>query len=442
VLAAPAQTRSRHPALGRLPGHLLGLVSWLLSLAFLVWAARLAILEGYVYEIPKGFSGDFVATLNLAFPWWFDGTNIFYGPIFVLEYRLLVAPRLLQAADFARLNFVLLGAAFVCTWLATFGRRQPRLAVVILGLWLAYHGTVEALANTAHLEMLELAMIALALVLATRRRPGLAGVALGVAVAAKTLPALFLPYLALTRRWRMLACAAAVSAGLLLAVCWLQSVSPWQGALDLLYQGGNLTDIEYTEYAYTVRADVARVLTAGQGTLSADQARLAIATHAAVGLSVMVLVGLVLVRARRARRHDALSTGVVAATMLVVAPSAHPASFIFLLPGLTAGAAEVLARTRSVHTIGLAAALAAGFIFSGFDQPFFLSQRLLGIGGVVPAHWLSWHLPTLALLTTIGALCALLVTAHRSEQAPLIRAPHERASDVECRAASLRSGAR
>src|SRR5919202_6757231 len=151
--------------------QLFSLVAWCVCLGFLAWAARVDYLEGYVYEIPKQFSGDFIQTAKLAFPWWFDGTNIFYGPVFVLEYRLLFAPHVLQPIDFARANFILLGIAFVCTWLATFGWRQPRLAILVLALWLAHHATVEALANTSHLELLELATIGLALLLAIRNRP-------------------------------------------------------------------------------------------------------------------------------------------------------------------------------------------------------------------------------------------------------------------------------
>jgi hypothetical protein len=55
-------------------------------------------------------------------------------------------------------------------------------------------------------------------------------------------------------------------------------------------------------------------------------------------------------------------------------------------------------------------ALIAGYTFTGFDQPFFLSQRLFGFGIVVPQHWLAWHLPSLGLLLTMASLAVLLIT--------------------------------
>jgi hypothetical protein len=187
-------------------------LSWLVPLAFLVWAARLAFLEGYVYEIPGNFLGDFTRTAELGAPTWWTGQGIFYGPIFVLEYKYLFAPQIVTAAGFARLDFVLFGLAFVCLWLALFGARRVRLALFVLAAWLAHHMSIEAFANTAHLEVLELALISIALLLAVRGYHYSAGASLGLAIATKTLPGLFLPYLLITRRWRMLA-AAVASAG-------------------------------------------------------------------------------------------------------------------------------------------------------------------------------------------------------------------------------------
>ena len=50
------------------------------------------------------------------------------------------------------------------------------------------------------------------------------------------------------------------------------------------------------------------------------------------------------------------------------------------------------------------------YYLTGFDQPFFLVQRLFGFGIVVPEHWLAWHLPTLGLLLTLITLTVLLLS--------------------------------
>src|SRR5262249_20316230 len=168
--------------------HIAPLVlSWLVPLVFLAWAARLVLVEGYLYPLENGFSGDFTRTAALGAPQWWTGQGIFYGPLFVLEFRYLLQPDVLSGADFARFDFVLFGLAFVCAWRALFGVTRIRLAVLVLALWLVHHASVEAFSNTAHLEVLELTFMCAGLWLAVRGNSGLAGVGLGLAAATKTL---------------------------------------------------------------------------------------------------------------------------------------------------------------------------------------------------------------------------------------------------------------
>jgi hypothetical protein len=269
--------------------------------------------------------------------------------------------------------------------------------------------SVEAFANTAHLEVLEFALICLAIFLATRGNALGAGASLGLAVATKTLPGLFLPYLALTRRWRMLS-AAVVCAGVpFLLVCWIQGITPWDGLIALIYQGGNLTKLEYSEYEYTPRAEIARMLAGDGGVVTVEQAQLAIALHWVIAAVTIAVVAWVLVNARAAGRTAyGLAFGLIAAAMLLVSPSAHAPYYIFLLPGLTAVLAALLQRSFTVRTLALWLALAMAYVFTGFDQPFFLGQRVFGFGAVVPQHWLAWHLPTLGLLLTLTSLAVFL----------------------------------
>jgi hypothetical protein len=394
-------------------GLALQVLSWLIPIAFVVWAARLTFLEGYLYEIDKDFLGDFTRTAALGAPTWWTGQGIFYGPIFVLEYRFLLEPGLLSGVDFARLDFVLFGLAFACVWLALIGRRRPRLLIFALAAWLANHASVEAFANTAHLEVLELLFICLAILLAVREIDLGAGASLGLAIATKTLPGLFLPYLAITRRWRMLFGACFLFGALFLVVCAIQRISPWDGLYSLVYQGGNLTKLEYSEYEYTPRAEIARLLAGPGGVVSAEQGQLAIGLHWVIALGVIAVVAWVLLRARVGPRTYGLLFGLVAAAMLVVAPSAHPSYYIFLLPGWTAILAELLRRPALAETLAHWVGLLTAYVFVGFDQPFFLAHRLFGIGLVVPENWLAWHLPSLGLLITLTSLAVLVLTVER-----------------------------
>jgi hypothetical protein len=394
-------------------------LGWLASIAFCLWAARLLVLEGYLYVAAEQFTnGDFPRTANLGSPEFWSGQGIFYGPIFVLEWRYLLAPGLVPYAEFARLNFVLLALAFACTWLALFGPRRPRLALVTLGAWLAHHSMVEAFAYTSHLELLELTCLSAALWLAVRGRDGFAGTAFGLAIATKTLPGLYLVYLVLARRWRMALFASAVAAAFLLLVCAIQGIAPWDGAISLLYQNGNLTKMEFSEYEYSPRADFARAFAGASGVLTAEQAQLAIGLHFALSILSVVLAGWVVVRTSLGPRTYGLFFGLVATVMLIVSPSAHVHYYIFLVLAWTAMLAELLRRPRSPWSALLWGALAASYIFTGFDQPFFLANRLFGVGLVVPEHWLAWHLPTLALFLTGIAVSVLMLTGAPAGAAP------------------------
>ena len=390
----------------------LTILSWLVPLAFLAWAARLAFLEGYYYEIDKDFLGDFTRTAALGAPTWWTGHGLFYGPIFVLEYRFLLDPQVMSGGDFARLDFALFGIAFACVWLALFGLQRLRLAIFVLAAWLAHHMSIEAFANTAHLEVLELALISVALLLAVRSLAQSAGAALGLSIATKTVPGVFLVYLALTRRWRMLASATAVAGGFFLAVCWLQGISPWDGMIALIYQGGNLTKLEYTEYEYTPRAEIARMLAGPGGLVTPEQAELAIGLHWALAVIALVFAAWVLVRARIGPPTYGLMFGLILAVLLIVAPSAHAPYYIFLLPAWTAILAALVGRPLSALELGLWVGLTVAYTFTGFDQPFFLAQRLFGFGIVVPQNWLAWHLPSIGLLLTLACLAVLLLQSN------------------------------
>jgi hypothetical protein len=402
---------------GKLLSTVILILSWLIPLALLAWAVRLSVVEGYLYPARGDFAGDFTRTADLGTIWW-TGSGIFYGPIFVLEYLYLLAPNLLTGADFARLDYVLFGLAFLLTWVALFGAVRPRLAILVLALWLVHHASVEAFSNTAHLEVLEFTFLCAALLLAVRERLGSSGVTLGLAVATKTLPALFVPYLALKRQWRMLIGMLASGGILLLIVCWIQQISPWDAVLALIYQGGNLTKVQTTEYEYTLRADFARILAPGSATLTDEDAWLAIGLHWAVAIAAMLFAAWAFFRVALDRKTWGLAIGLISALMLVVAPSAHVAYYIFLLPAWTAMLAELLRRPLTRLSIVFWAALVGGYTFTGFDQPFFLSQRLFGFGRVVPENWLPWHLPTLALLLTVAALGFMLLTMSRPSVVP------------------------
>src|SRR5262249_8061715 len=162
--------------------------------------------------------------------------GLFYGPIFVLEWKFVLYPGYLSIVDMAHIDLALFAVSFVCTLAAVFDRIRRRLFVLLLAAWLANHVTITLFAAVQHLGVLELTALSLTLVLLQRERLGAAGASLGLAVATKTLPVIFLPYLAILRQWRALAFASAVAGALLLVACVVQGVTPWDGVVMLLNQ--------------------------------------------------------------------------------------------------------------------------------------------------------------------------------------------------------------
>jgi hypothetical protein len=394
-------------------------VTWVAVVAFLVWALRLAVIEGYLYPAANDFAGDFKFAITgetLGPGEWWAGRGLFYGPVFVMEWRFILYPGYLSIADVAHIDIALLALAFGCTWAALFDRFRPRLFVGLLAAWLASYLTIALLAAVQHLEVLELAGLALALLLLQRGRSTAAGLSLGLAVATKTLPVVFLPYLAIMRRWRTLGLATGLAGILFLIACVVQGVAPWDGVAMLLNQGENLAKTKATEYELGLRAFLIRLLTSGQGNPTAEQVQFAFGVHAAVSLATVLLTAVVVGRTAQTRRSLPLAWGLIATTMLIVAPVTHIFYYVFLLPAWTALLADLIDRPLGGFTAGQWIALVTSYVLMGFDQPILLANRLFGVGQVMLDHWLSF-IPLALLLTASALAAALLVDYPRGRSA-------------------------
>jgi hypothetical protein len=397
-------------------------LSWLAVLAFLVWAVRVAFIEGYLHPLANGFVGDFRSAVTgegLPPGEWWAGRGLFYGPIFVLEWKLALYPGYVSVVQVAYLDLALFSLSFICTWAAVFGRIRPRLLVLVLAAWLANIITVELFAAAQHLEVLELAALSVALLLLQRGREGAAGATLGLAIATKTLPVVFLPYLVILRRWRVLALAAGVSAALLLIACIVQGVSPWDGVLMLLNQGSNLSKTKATEYELGLRAFFIRVLTAGAGDPTPLQTQIAFGLHAVVSVVVVLWAGVVVWKSNQSARSLALGWGLIATTMLVVAPVTHIFYYVFMLPAWTAVFADLVDRKLTWITGLQWVALVAGYAFMGFDLPFLILHRWFGLSQFIIDHWLSF-IP-LSLLLTVVVVSSAMLLYHPAQRPELLR---------------------
>jgi hypothetical protein len=409
----PGWPSSARPLAGGLRRWLWRATSWLLVLLFLAWALRLVAIEGYLYPATNAFAGDFkFAITGESLPpgeWW-AGRGLFYGPIFVLEWKYLLYPGRVSITDVAHLDLALFALSFLCTWLTAFDRLRPRLLLMVLAAWLANSVTITLLAAAQHLEVLELATLAVALLLLQRHRPRTAGLSLGLAIATKTLPVVFLPYLIIMRRWSTLALASALASCLLLVACAVQGVTPWDGIAMLLNQGENLNKTKATEYELGLRAFMIRYLTNGLGNPTPAQTALAFGVHAVVSLLVAAWTALVVWRSEHGPRSLPLIWGLIATTMLVVAPVTHIFYYAFLLPAWTAALGHLVDRRLTWATAIQWLMLAASYVLMGFDQPFLLVNRLFGLAQPIIDHWLSF-IP-LVLLLSLALLSAALLASY------------------------------
>jgi glycosyl transferase family 87 len=392
-------------------------LSWAAVLAFLVWAVRVAAIEGYLHPSEVGFVGDFRSAITgegLPPGEWWAGRGVFYGPIFVLEWKLFLYAGYVSIPQMWFVDVALLAISFICTWVAVFGRVRPRLLTLTLALWLANIITVELLAAVQHLEVLELAALSLALLLVQRGRDLPGGLSLGLAVATKTLPVVYLPYLVILRKWRALVAATIVAAALLLITCAVQGVTPWDGVIMLLNQGQNLSKTKATEYELGLRAFFIRALTGGAGDPTRFQTQVAFGLHALVSALAVLWTAFVVARSKQCARSLTLVWGLIAVAMLVVAPVTHIFYYVFMLPGWTAALGDLVDRRLTWTTALQWLALTASYVFMGFDLPFLLLYRFFGIGQFILGNWLSF-IP-LSLLLSIAALSSLLLLNYRNER--------------------------
>src|SRR5579859_3288966 len=114
-------------------------------LAAIVWGLRVNLLEGFIYEWPRHFHGDFY---NAMFGSW-NGRGIYYGPIFVMEnwlYR--SAPHVFNEYFFAVLDVPLVIVAFVLA--ARAARLEWELTAVAAAAWLCFHWLTYAFSVAAN----------------------------------------------------------------------------------------------------------------------------------------------------------------------------------------------------------------------------------------------------------------------------------------------------
>jgi len=374
------------------------IVVWLILAASIVWGVRVAILEGFVYEWPRHFKGDFY---NAMFgPW--NGQGIYYGPVFVMERWLVnLSPHFFNEYFFALVDVPLLMVAFI---FATKAARLGGVAAVLAGaMWICFHWVPYAFSVAANPEMIELAFLCVAW-WATSRRNSLGLAATATAALTKRIPALFVPLLIMTEPTKRSAVVVVmVTAGIVTVVGIGQHLGPLTllsstlnpVALSLQQIGpggfhafaqGDVPVILAQPFPYPsqflgLSNALARLFARpiNDWTLPFFQGFYYVVTLAVVAFATYLAYALLHGRNRTLRpQSEILAFAFFFALMPVAAITTHPHTFIFLLPTWTAMIALVRLEPIIWRKRGVAALAAASYLFTGFPAAAVLVDRYLG----------------------------------------------------------------
>ena len=201
--------------------------TWLVNLAvfvLLLIAIPRFVVSGLIPAVHQ-LRGDFAAAFPTAyFARWrpdfptsqvlgSEGALWNYGPMFhFLTLPLLLVPQWDQVPSaWAIANLGALTISFLLVWRlrGPSAAGSPAAIVATAGLWLLFQPLVNCFAQ-GNIEIVEVALVLLALVCLQRGREGAAGGMMAVASCLKLLPVGFLGWMILRRRWRAVAAGAAV----------------------------------------------------------------------------------------------------------------------------------------------------------------------------------------------------------------------------------------
>ncbi len=184
------------------------------------------------YELfarPRGFKGDFYAAMFTS-DWW-DGTGVFYGPIFVFERWLVdLFPSVFTIQFFAFGCIVLIGTAFIGTSkIVSYKAYWLTLSTIVWGLNSYLYYSFSVAANP---ELIELNLLIIMWWGLVNKRYHLAWIMLTLAVLTKLAPLIIAPIVFFYFSWLSLGISLTVGAFILALV----SLGQRQSILDTISQ--------------------------------------------------------------------------------------------------------------------------------------------------------------------------------------------------------------
>ncbi|MBI3401982.1 MAG: hypothetical protein HY048_11225 [Acidobacteria bacterium] len=360
---------------GRLPR--LAIVIALALLA--IWGLRLTILEGFVYEWPRGFHGDFHAAMYE--PDWWDGRGIMYGPVFVIERWLVNAwPRVFTVHFFALANVPAVVLAFVLSIAAARASRTSAFAAFTA--WCCLRWLFYAFSVAANPEILEMLLLTAAWYAASRAKEGAAWVSVTVASLTKVIPVIFAPLILLRASRKAVIPSAVTAIVIITAVGVGQRLSPVETVMAVLIPsqstgGGTLRQASHIVPIPSVYQIVGlnTALARAMGMTDTDP-RLATVQTITNAVTVILYLWSAFVAFRVLNgRHAlpettslALAYGLFFALMPLATFHTHPHTFVFMLPAWTAIITTIGGDTDRRRATAFGAVLLVLFVFGGMPS--------------------------------------------------------------------------
>jgi hypothetical protein len=417
---------------------------WLVVLAGCAWGLRSTFLEGFRYARPRNFAGDFT-TAMFSDQYW-DGTGVLYGPVFVFERWLVNAwPSVFTPTFFAVMCVPIVAVAFVVLVRAL---RLPLLPMaVVVALWLCCSRLSYSFSVAANPEFLELMFIAGAVALAVRtgrRDERGEGALLAAAALTKYVPWALVPSLVLRRRWQAIVGVVVCFVVFAVVTAIGQGTGPVETVGDILFPVGAYADgqlfsaqVNSTQFLDVVTA-IGRLFSSTE--LTDTQETIAIAGGIAVMAVSFGAAMLGLWHVTRARmpvtRQVALVAALTFCLLPIITPSAHPHTFLFLLPVWAAFVALVFdggisrGLRLAIVVVGLLTYTAIGF-----PKPYEIADRVLHLG-LLTSRWVTEPMFATLVVFALVVLCAAVLGRDRAEFADpdpernYARAPALKAEDA------------
>ena len=345
------------------------LIYLVLSLS-MAWGIKLQLLEGFQYASARGFKGDFFEAMFGDLYW--DGTGVFYGPVFTFERKLVEQfPSYVTINFFAYLNILLAVSSFLALIYATLqfnanrgnvyksayfrsSKQTTNLLFICfcLALWLCSSTLYYSFSVASHPEFIMLLLLSFSFLLVQKKKYPLAYILILLAVLTKVIPIIFICIFILHPCRRGIKYVTTFLISVVIALSVIQKLTIFETLTAILIPKANIGDngerrIINLASSYQpspeswqstgLNSAIARACSA-TCKVSLDSIQItSLAFIAAVYLfSVIVLI-------KTTRQKDAFLRSInisfqfslLFALLPIISPSSHPHYFLFLLPSFT-----------------------------------------------------------------------------------------------------------